>query len=212
MIAPRLACLALILALAACGGSRTATTVDNRGSSSAAADPVVALEALARAIETDDGVAFASLVDPGGLTIWYTPGAGYAVFDTVAPGDTAKPSAHDGPDLEVAAYWREEYWRAAARAIRDGLTHLDRDPADPSAPIYGTCAEEEVAELRAYLAGGRDDSGLRSMDLGGDGEVDPAAVRRDLTVFHTWGFAVYLARSAGGWRAVHLVMTDPCSA
>src|SRR5262245_15299537 len=128
---------AAVLALAACGGKTGPASVDNRTTTAGADDPVVALEAFAKAIETDDGAAFAALVDPtDGLTLWFTPGAGYAIFETVKPGDTTPPSKHTGadPDREGVYNYRD-YVAVAARAIRDGVTKLDREPANPDDEI-----------------------------------------------------------------------------
>ena len=208
--------LSLALAtIAACGGKAGPSTIDNRPTPAAAdADPVAALEALVRAIDADDGAALAALGDPpDGITLWYTPGAGYAVYDIVKPDDPTPPSKQIGNrDTVASEYWGSNYWPTIARSIRDGLGRLDRDPANPNDAIYGTCADEEQQDLRAYLSRGNSDENLHSMDLGGDGEVPPERIRRELVRFHTWGFSAYLAERDGRWRIVHLVVTDPCSA
>jgi hypothetical protein len=211
MSLPRLALL-LALAATACGGNQSAATVDNRNTAASADDPVATLEALAKAVDADDGAAFAALVDPiHGLTLWHTPGAGYAVLDVVKPGDTAAPSTHVGDG--TAPHGAAHYWPGVTFGLGSALARLDRDPANPDDPIYGTCDDDGAPRAyRSYLATGRDDGDLRSMDLGGDGNVAPESVVRDLVQLRGWGFSAYLVRRDGGWRVLHLLVSEPCSA
>lgn len=210
----QLRALALALVVAAgCGGSPAPRAVGNQATAAAATEPEAVLAALADAIERDDGAALAALVDPvHGLTLWYTPGAGYAVFETIAVGDATAPSrrVHAGLD-DTPEAWNEYAWTAVRTGITEGLTKLDRDPADPHAAIYGDCGDEDQP-VRAYLVHGRDDRALFASDLSGDGEVDEAAISTDLAVFNNWGFTAYLRHHDGRWYLRHLVVQDVCSA
>lgn len=201
--------LALALAPAGCGGSRAHPAAD-RGVT--AAGPEAVLAAFADAIRRDDGAALAAVVDPDhGLTLWYTPGAGYAAFETIAASDVRPPSQHVRAGVEdSAAAWAEYDWKGVVRHLDDGLAKLDHDPADPMAPIYGDCGDMD-APVRAYLRGGQSDRDLRAGDLGGDGEVADDEVVANLTELNMWGLRVYLRSTAGGWRVVHVVAYEPCS-
>lgn len=206
--------LAILLAvLVACGGSRGAA-VGNQPGADDASDPTTTIEQLAAASTASDGRALAAVAHPAhGLTLWFAPGAGYAIFAHAPPGSTKSPRELAAGAEDPSGYWQEHYWEHVRRAIADGLTKLDRDPADPYADVYGTCADEvDPSTFRAYLVSGRDDRLLHEADLAGDGTADEATLLRDLTVFHAWGFSAYLARHEGGWRVVHVVVTDPCSA
>jgi hypothetical protein len=208
--------IAIVLGLAACGGGKGGPAVTNQPGAGKSDDPVAALEALARAIDADDGKALAALAHPThGITLWFTPGAGYAVFARVEPTGAAPPSTigTGGDDEDGRSYWKEHYWPSVKRHVAEGIAVLDREPADPNAEIYGTCDEDEEAPtVRAYLVSGRDDQLLHDADLSTDGNTDPATVIRDLTVFHHWAFSVYLARLDGQWRIVHVLIPEPCSA
>lgn len=208
----RAAIVATTLALAACGGRAAATAPANHGVA-AAAEPEAVLTAFADALVRDDGAAMAGLVDPDhGVTLWYTPGAGVAAFATIAATDTAAPSSHTVPTSDDRPeVWGSYPWTNVAAAITEGLGKLDRDPADRAAPIYGDCGDME-APVRAYLAHGLDDRWLHESDLGGDGEVDDAAVLTGLAEFNLWGTSVFLRQTAAGWRVVHVVVQDVCSA
>jgi hypothetical protein len=214
----RVASALLVFALIGCGDRRPAAGLGNTAPAEPGADPVTVLARLAQAIDADDGVALAALVHPArGVRLWFTPGAGYAVLATLAPGDTRPPSARlaAARDQDPTGYWITSYWPSVRAGIRDGLPRLDRDPADPWAPIYGTCEEDGgpgPPRYRAYLVGGVDDANLQAFDLAGAGEVDPAEVQRDLVRFHHWGLEAYLARHEGTWWLVHLVVVDVCSA
>ena len=204
--------VALAVSLAACGGKGSPTVVGNHASASAS-EPEAVVAAFAEALRRDDGAALAALVDPEhGLTLWYTPGAGYARFDTIAAGDTTAPSKHVHEGVEDSAErWASYPWKDVVRSITDGLAKLDRDPADPDAPIYGDCGNEE-APVRAYLVHGQNDRDLRSMDLGDDGEVTDAEAIGDLAVFNHWGLRAYLRSTPSGWRLTHLTLQEVCSA
>ena len=208
----RAAVVVATITLAACGGHAGTATPANHGGATAT-EPEAVLAAFADALVRDDGAAMAGLVDPDhGVTLWYTPGAGVAAFATIAASDTAAPSSHTVPTSDDRPeQWGSYPWQDVATAITAGLAKLDRDPADRAAPIYGDCGDME-APVRAYLAHGLDDRWLHESDLGGDGEVDDAAVLTGLAEFNLWGTSVFLRQTAAGWRVVHVVVQDVCSA
>ena len=115
----------------------------------------------------------------------------------------------DGVSLE-SAKWAQVLWDLQCVSYWYA-GKLDRDPADPDAPIYGDCGNEE-APVRAYLVHGQNDRDLRSMDLGDDGEVTDAEVIGDLAVFNHWGLRAYLRSTPSGWRLTHLTLQEVCSA
>lgn len=203
---------ALGLALTACGGTTARAPIGNQAAATTA-DPEQVLAAFADALTKDDGAAVAALIDPDhGLRLWFTPGAGYAVYATIAPGDRAAPSTRVRPEDEGAPEsWSTYPWQAVAQHITEGLAKLDRDPADPRAPIYGDCGDED-APVRAYLVHGQSDRDLLSFDLGGSGEVADADVLTDLAVFELWGTRIYLRATPAGWRLVHVALQEVCSA
>ncbi|MBK9035355.1 MAG: hypothetical protein IPL61_29555 [Myxococcales bacterium] len=203
-----------LIAATACGGGHAPRAVSNESADpAAAAEPEAVLAALADAIAQDDGAALAALVDPDhGLTLWYTPGAGHAVFETITAGDVVAPSRRVHPGLDdTPEAWSQYAWSAVRASVTAGLAKLDRDPLDPRAAIYGDCGDMDQP-VRAYLIHDQDDRSLFAGDLSGDGEVDEAAISTDLAVFNNWGFTAYLRQHAGRWYLRHLVVQDVCSA
>lgn len=204
---------AIAVSLAACGGKGPPADVGNHATT-APTEPEAVMAAFADALRRDDGVAVAALVDPEhGLTLWYTPGAGYAVFETIAAGDTGAPSKRVHPAVEdEPQVWSSYPWTDVAQDITAGLAVLDVDPTDRTAAVYGDCGDEEgLKPVRAYLAHGQDDRDLREMDMGGTGDVADADVLTGLVVFNKWGLRAYLRSTPAGWRLVHLASQEVCS-
>lgn len=204
--------LVLVLA-AACGkGAASPAVVEGKGGAVAAAeDDVTALRALADAARRDDGAALDALIHPShGLWIWYQPGAYVVPAVLLKSGSAVKPTARFGPG-DLNQYWREELWNQVAGPLDRGLAALDRDPADRSAAVYGTCDDMEAGASRAWLA--TEDLGRFYGEVLLEAEVTlPPLMATGLTHFHIWGLDVWLMRDQGRWWVAHVMVWTPCDA
>jgi hypothetical protein len=211
----------LVCVLAACGGSTKQVPIESRGGdespspSAAMNDPEAVLRALAQAARDDDGAALDALVHPTyGLWLWDQPGA------TVSPSVQVKAGSAEAPTAHLAAsgmndYWKENYWKAVAGSLDDGLTRLDRDPADRNAPIYGDCGADDSTggtNLRAWLVENDDFRAQYGMLFEDEPMPFAAGITGSMVHYHDWGLDIWLVEDQGRLWVAHVMVWTPCDA